>query len=157
MKLFRKITDERQELEILRVASGAYGVAKIGLIVAIIVQLLLFGPDPARIAGELIILALTFAFSLMGSIRHGIWDGFTRPSLKSYILYSLTAGIIFGPVAPLARYFRYGTSLSDDLQGFAIMFTIIFVFCFMLMLLTGTVIKARRRRLEMECQDEDDS
>jgi len=154
MKLFRKITDERQESEAMRVAAGSFQIVMLGLVFAIIIQGAM-GLDRAHVSGEVIVLLIGWICSSIGSIHRGIWDGFTKPGIKSYITYSLAFGIVFGLINPLIAYFRHCAPLSACLWSFAKLFIIIFAVLFVLLLLLGTVIKTRQRKLQMKYEDDD--
>jgi len=154
MKLFRKIVDERQELEMMRVERGSFWVMLLALVVAILVQLFALGYDFEHIAGEFIVLVIGAVWSTAGYLRRGSWDYFTKPGVKTYALYSLAAGIIFGLVAPLTRYFRYGAPLLDCLRVFVINFTSVYILAFLTLLLLGTITKKRQKKLQQEYKED---
>ena len=155
MKLFRKIVDERQELDALRVERVALYFVIFGLLAATFVQILFFGADFPRIAGELIIMMAGCLFAGIGYICRGFYDYYTKPGMKSYILYSLAFGIVVGAFDFLVRYFRRCKPLSDCLGEAVKIFAITFIVCFIMYILVGAVTKARQRKLTKEYQDED--
>ena len=157
MKMFRKILDERQELEAMRVERGTCWFFFFGLMAAMIVQMFFFGDDFARTAGELVVFVVGCTWMTVGYIRRGIWSYFSTPGMKSYILYSIAVGVIFGPIPPLMRYFREDAPFSNCLRSFAIDFIVIFILSFILMLLFGAVTKARQRKLQKKYDNDNAS
>lgn len=154
MKLFRKVIDERQELEMMRVERSSFWVMFVGLAVVITAQVFAFNFDFEHIAGESVVLIIGVAWALIGYIRRGSWDYFTKPGMKSYVLYSIAAAVIFGTFAPLKRYLRDGASLTDSLLLFAINFVFLFILVFVSLFLVGTITKKRQNKLQQEYMDE---
>ena len=151
MKLFRKVVDERQEQELKRIESGAYYVFLFGLGISILVQRIIFDFDITHIAGELIVLIIGATWAMIGYIRRGIWDYFTKPGVKTYSIYSAVAGIIYGVLG----YFRSDVSFLDFLPTFAIRFLWFFVIMFLIIAFTGTIVKMRAKKLQQKYNDED--
>lgn len=154
MKLFRKIIDERQELEMMRVERVGFWLLYLGLVVAIIVQLFVFGFDFKHLAGEFIVLIVGCVVMLIGYMRRGSWDYFTKPGMKSYIIYSLGGGLLFALPMPIAAYFYNGLSFLNCLSIFAINFLFLFSLLFLLLWLLGSVTKRRQKKLEQESEEE---
>ena len=82
MKWFRNLTDEREELELRRIESGAYYVFLLGLDIAIIVQFIIYGISFEHVIGEIIVLLAGVAWVMVGYIRRGIWDLKQNPVQK---------------------------------------------------------------------------
>jgi drug/metabolite transporter (DMT)-like permease len=156
MKIFRKIVDERQELEMMRVERASFWVIFFALVIVISVQTLALGFDLKHIAGESVALALGAVWAVAGHIRKGSYDYFTKPGMKSYVGYSLAGGLIFGLAAPLANYFRYDTPIGYCLLFFVINFVCIFVLCFLALLLLGNITKKRQKKLQQEYVGEEE-
>jgi hypothetical protein len=150
MKLFRKVVDERQEQELKRIESGAYYVFLFGLGISILVQLIMFDFDITHIAGELIVLFMGVAWAMIGYIRRGIWDYYTKPGIKSYLICSTIVGLVYG----ILGYFYSGISFSDFLPTFALRFLWFFVIMFLMLSLLGTIIKMRAEKLQKENEDD---
>jgi small neutral amino acid transporter SnatA (MarC family) len=98
MKLFHKLLDERQEQETMRIERGAFYVIFFALAISILVQLMVFNLDITHIAGEIIVLFMGAAWALAGYIRRGIWDNFTKPGIKSYLIYSTAVDASSHPI-----------------------------------------------------------
>ena len=73
MKWVRKIVDEREELEIMRIESSSYYVFLFGLGIAIVVQSFVFWSFE-HVIGELIILLAGVGWAMVGYFRKGVWD-----------------------------------------------------------------------------------
>lgn len=153
MKLFRKVIDERQELEMMRVERVSFWIMFFSLIIAIFVQLLVLGFDFEHVAGEFIILLTVAVWATIGYTRCGAWDYFTKPGMKSYVIYSLGGGFIFGLMVPLTWYFKYDTPLLSCLLTFAINFAILFPLLFLTLWLVGSIVKKRQEKLQQEYED----
>lgn len=153
MKLFRKVIDERQELEMMRVERSTFWLMFFLLMISIPIQLFVKDFGLEHVAGEFIISMVGCIWSLIGYARRGSWGYFTKPGIKSYIFYSLTAAFIVGIMHPLIRFFRNGLSILDGLLTFAINFAIMFPVCFLLMWFLGSLIKKRQNRLQQEYED----
>lgn len=153
MKLFRKVVDERQELEMMHIERGAFYVMVFALAIGILIQIFALDFDFTHVAGEFIVLLIGTVWAFIGSIRRGSWDYFTKPGMKAYLIYSIATGLIFGLVAPLTRYFRYGAPLMDCLRVFAKNFIILFMIAFLTLLLFGTIAKKRQEKLQQKHGD----
>lgn len=157
MKLFRKVIDERQELEMMRVERVGFWLLYLGLAVAIVVQIFVVDVADfnfADIAGEFIVLIFGCVITLIGHIRRGSWDYFTKPGMKSYLIYSAVVAFIVGTFMPLARFFRQGISFSDSLLVFVTNFAMMFLVSFLLLWLLGSATKRRQKKLEQESEKE---
>ena len=150
MKLFRKVVDEREEQETKRIESGAYYIMVFALGISVFIQVIIFNFDIAHVAGEIIVLLIGVTWALAGYIRRGIWDNFTRPGVKSYLVYSTIVGIVYGFIG----YFRSDISVLNFMPTFAIRFLWIFVIMFLILTFYGTIIKMRTKNLQ-QIYDED--
>jgi hypothetical protein len=148
MKLFRKVVDEREELEMMRVERTSYYVTFAALLIAIIVQNVLYDFELMPIAGEFIALIAGAVWMCIGFVRRGIWDYHTKPGMKTYLVYSLLGALVFGSLMPLMRYLADGMTLQLVLPIFAINFVSIFALIFVTMLIYGESVKRRRKKLD---------
>jgi len=93
-------------------------------------------------------------YAAIGFIRRGIWDYYTKPGMKSYLIYSAAAGLLFGISLPLIGFFRYGASPMVSLLHFAGYFLFFFAIMFSLCWILGTATKKRQERLAQELDKE---
>jgi apolipoprotein N-acyltransferase len=156
MRFFKKVVDEREELDMLRTERVGCYVMFFGLLVAIVVQTAIFGYSLPHIAGEFTVLLVAAAVILAGDIRRGSWDYFTKPGLKAYLLYSLAGSGIFSAVFVGIGYFRkqYDMPLPALLGIFALNFVFLFIACFVALAFFGELTKRRKARLEKEYEEE---
>lgn len=156
MKLFKKIVDERQELELLRIERIGFWVLFWGLVIAVHVQLFLDDFDFRHIAGEFILLIIAAIVVVAGCIRKGLWSYSTNPTVKSNIFYSLAGALVFGAFSVLMRYKRSGIEIVD-IGGFAIAFLIqtiiIFSAGFILLTICGAITNKRKAKIEASLDD----
>ena len=135
----------------MRIESGACYVIILALGISVIVQIIVFDFDIIHIAGEMIVLLIGVAWALIGYIRRGIYDNFTKPGIKSYIAYSAVVGIIYG----ILGYFRFDSSFSDFLPILAFRFLWLFVIMFVMLSLIGSIIKMRTKKLQQKYEEDD--
>ena len=155
MKLFRKVLDERQEQEIMRVERTAFWVIFFSLWISVLIQLIVFDFDITHIAGELAVGLIGAIWILIGNFRHGTFDYFTKPGVKAYILYSSIASVTYALLLPLRNYIQYGIYFWDSVfRTFAGRFFSFFVFMFVLLSIFGTVSKMRAKKLQKKYEDD---
>ena len=152
MKWFRKIVDEREEIEIRRIESSAYYVLVFSLGIAIIVQAFVFG-SAEHVVGELIVLLVGTGWAFFWSFRKGVWDYRTKPGIKVYIICSLITALAYVIISTLFRYFRSDTDLLTCLRYAALNSIVWFSVVFLSMTFHGTITKQRRKKLEQKFED----
>lgn len=155
MKLFRKVVDERQELEMMRIDRSAFYVTFGVLSIVCTVQIFAMDFDFTHVSGEFFALVIGGVWLLIGYIRSGLWGNFTEPGMKSYLLFSAAGAFVFSIPIPLRLYFRYKSGLADCILAFGLQFIIIFVAGFLVMAFTGSIIKKRREKLQMKFTDDE--
>ena len=155
MKWFRKVVDEREELELRRIESSACYVFIFGLGIAIIVQLLAFEMNFEHVVGELTILLIGVGWAMVGYFRKGIWDYRTKPGIKAYVGCSFITALSYVILSTLARYFRSEIDFIDCLKYAAVNSIFIFSAVFLVAALFGTITKQRRKKLEQRSEDTD--
>jgi len=155
MKFFRKVADERQRLEAMRIASVTVCIAILGLAIAIMVQLFVFGLSLAHVAGEFIIFFVCLIYLLIGFYRYGIGDYRTKRGIKSVFVYCFVIAFVFMWIGALFVYFRSEVPLLVILRYFGIAFLIIFPPIFGGGVLIDAL--ARKRRTKLATKYTDDS
>jgi FlaA1/EpsC-like NDP-sugar epimerase len=154
MKRFRKVVDERQELELLKIGNSSFTVMLISLITVMIVQMFIFNFEMKYLTGYYVVLIIVFIWVVACSIRRGAWEFYTKPGMKSYIFSSLASGIGLGILFTMLRYFVHEISLPHAFQFFAIVFATISIPGFIINLLLGTIIKKRQQKLQQTFDDD---
>lgn len=153
MKNFRKIVDERQEKEMMQIERSGFWIMLFILAGSILVQLIAFDINLLHIAGESVAIIIGCMWIMIGFIRRGLWDYFSKPGTKSYVIYSVTAAFLIGSVLSLP-YLRSDISLWSFMQMFAVRFLGFSVLGFLVLSLYGIVVKTRMKKLQEEYEDE---
>jgi len=154
MKRFRKVVDERQELELLKIGNSSFIVMLISLIIVMIVQMFIFNFELKYLAGYFIVLIIVAIWVVACSIKRGAWEFYTKPGMKSYILYSLVFGIGFSLLFTVLWYFRHEISLAHAFRFFVIIFAIISIPMFIIYVILGVIIKKRQQKLQQNFDDD---
>lgn len=160
MRIFRckKVVDEREEMEMLRVEHYMFWFAFWALLVSIFVQLLVMGADFSQIAGEWTVFMLMAVGTVLGELKGGHFDYTSRPGFESYLRYSAAAG-----VAVMGMTLFQGISegyYQEPLDAvLPLLITGIFTagVTFLCLAAAGTFVKHRRRKLEEEFDEEDEN
>ncbi len=157
MKL-KKVVDERQELEMLKVEHIGFWVMFWGLLVSIIWQSFFMEATLQQLGAEWIIFMAACVISMIGYVKKGQWDYYSEPSVKSYFLYSSATAVIFGVVFGISRYFKYEMcreQILTRLLPIAIIPSIfIFIITFIALAITGKMVQNKRAKLENEFDEE---
>lgn len=155
-KIFAKKVDERQEMDILRVEHYSFYLMYFLLIIEMIIQGIILN-EGDKIIGEWIVFMVVSAFALIGWIRKGVWSYQSRkvPGIKSYIWYSLIAGVVGGILG-------YCGGLRWNAGGWALMANVIIVagfsfgLAFIAFLIVGSIARKREKKLELEAAEEEE-
>ena len=153
MKIFRKQIDERQDLELMRIERSGFYVILFALAASILIQAFFFDISLQHIAGESIAILLGACIVMFGYIRRGLWDHFSKPGIKSYLLYSIPVAIIYG-LMPLRTHQELPIPELLQLLSFRTLSS--FTIMFLLLSLTGKIIKMRAKKLQEDYSDKED-
>lgn len=155
----KKIIDERQEMDMLKVEHIGFWVMFWGLLGAIIIQTILYPADLKKIVGEMIIFIIGCIVVLIGYIRKGVWDYYTEPTVRNYIIYSVIGTIIFTIIDIISKYKNIDYFKNNNIKHLLIASGItglsMFVVFFIALFICGTCVTKRRKKLEKEIEDED--
>lgn len=158
MKFLKKVVDERQELEILRVEHVCFWIVFWALLISIIIQALFLQTPFAQFAAEWIIFMICCIGSTIGFIKKGQWGFYSEPGAKSYLICSLIGSFVFSILFGAAGYVRWENIRAYPIIFIClvfIMFVFFFIGIFVALILTGTAVKKRRQKLEEEYSNED--
>lgn len=155
----KKVVDERQELELLKIEHIAFWVMYWMLTLSILFQLFIMNYDYKMVLGEIIILLIGSAYIIIGCIIKGQWDYYTQPTLKNYLLYSLGFAALFSIIVGVGKWKQYEVC-RENFLGFTlpivgITFIGYFIVIFIAIYISGSIVKKRRRKLEQEYKDEE--
>ena len=147
--------DEREKMEMYKIEHYAFWLLYWGILISILAQMIFFDANFKSIAGEWIVFVLCSLSVSIAYAKGGHYDYFTKPGLKSSLIYSASATIIYDG---LIGIYIYANHHYYNLLGFAITMIIqtilIFTLTFALLLLTGRMVNKRRSKLADEYLDE---
>lgn len=144
--------DEMQEQKLLKIEHTGCWLAFFGLLIAIFVQLFLYGRDFQNIAGEWFVFMCLAGYITISCMKNGIWDRTLAPVPKTNLKVSMIAGMISGILFFILKYHEYHALWGSVTAGIFI-FLIAFAAC-----LTGLSFLAylHRKRVEkLESEEEE--
>lgn len=154
MKKRENRLDEMQEQKMLHIEHNGFWIGYIGLAIAVLAQVLYYGPGCyEQMGGELLVFMCLSFYTLAGCIKYGVWDRKFAPSWKVNVCASLIAGVIGGVFYFFVTFFRYHTWPGCAAAGF-VMGIGIFVCTLFCMSLLVAAYKQRERKLESEYEDD---
>jgi hypothetical protein len=159
MKKLKKVIDERQELEQLRIEHVLFWIVFWLLFVSIIVQLWFLRAPIAQVAAEWIVFMFCCISSAVASMRKGHWDNYSVPGPKSSLVYALIGSFVFSALFLLSRLVTENAMRGYPLvlAGITlILFVSLFALIFVVLLLSAGAVKKRRAKLEKEFSDEEE-
>lgn len=147
--------DERQEQVLLKLEHNSCWIAYWGLLVSLLVQIVLFGFDPARLAGEWCIFMVLSIYLSYTCLKNGIWDRRLKPNFKTNLIVSIIAAVVFGLVTSAGVCSRYDAEMLDYVICFGGSTLITFILCFVSLSITAHSYKKKQAQLEAEDPEED--
>jgi len=145
----KKKLDERELMEMYKIEHYAFWFMFWALFASIVIQLIFCNSSFKQIGGEWIVLMISAIASSIAYIKGGHYDYYTKPGIKSYLLYSLIFTILSDVIIAIIFYIhhnyynRIGFIITISLYG-----VVIFVFSFATLALTGEAVKKKRKKLE---------
>lgn len=147
----KKIVDERQELELLKIERTGFWILYIALAVDIISKILLLNVSPKQLIGENIAFMAGSITIIIGCAKRGLWDRYSRPGFKSYLIYSLAGSVIFTAFIGAVLLMR---DVPHAITAAVIFGVSIFVILFVVLALMGVYTKKRNNKLDKEYGDD---
>lgn len=141
----------------LRIEHNGYWLGFAGLAIAIVGQVIYYGPENCGeyIMGEFIVFLCMGALTMIGCVRNGVWDRRLAPSWKVNLCASLLAGVLGGILRFIAVWREYHMLWSCMGVG-AVVAVNTFVLTFGLLSISLFAYKQRENRLERESPDEEE-
>lgn len=147
--------DEMQEQKLLKIEHNGCWLAFCGLLIAIFVQMLLYGNDFKSIAGEWFVFMCLTWYIAVSCIRNGIWDRKLSPEPKTNLKASLIAGIVTGLAFFCIKYREYQLVWGAVASGIFIFF-VTFGACFAGLTFVAHLYRKRTDRLESGEEETDE-
>lgn len=158
MKLFKKVVDERQELELLQIEHFCFWIVFWGLCISIVVQLSFMGAPFKQVAAEFFILMAGSIGILVGCVKKGQWDYYTMPNTKTYIVTGGIGATIFCLIFAIAKYTKseyYRNDMNELFVTTIILFIFMFAVIFIATAVVGKLVQKKREQLDKEYTDND--
>ena len=148
MRKMKNNLDEMQEMNALKIAERSFWIMFFGLVIAILVQNLLYRENLLRyVAGEMIILCAGGAYQVAANIRKGIWSRTIKATEKSNFVVSFICSAIFSVMFGVINYMRFGEG-EIALKSAVVFFGFIFILCYIVLSVMLIVWKKKNRELE---------
>lgn len=155
MKKIKKVIDERQELELLKIEHVGFWIMFWGLCISIVVQAMFMKSSFREFGAEFIIFMISCIIFLIGCIKKGQWDYYTKPCMKTYLMTSIIGAASFSIIFAISNYLKYKTKGLFLVSVTLIFAGCIFALIFIVMVITGKLIINQRKKLEQEFSDEE--
>ena len=148
-EIFKKNNlDEMQEQKALKIEHNGCWFAFWGLFIAIMVQLVIYGPGCMdKLAGEWIVFMVLALYLVIGCLKAGIWDRRIRPNHKTNLVCSLVAGVIMAIVDFAIVYKNYG-KLQGSIAAGVFTGAMVFVLCMVCLTIGLVVYQKSIKKLE---------
>ena len=150
MKEKKSNLDERQEQALLKIEHNGCWLAFWGLLIAMVVQLIVYGFDMKLLAGEWIVFMALCLYIWSSCLKQGIWDRQLKPDRKTNLLASLVAGLAFGALMFFSIWKNFPDKPLGAAAGALISGGIIFAICFCALSISAKQLKKRQEQLENE-------
>ena len=158
MKKFKKVVDERQELELYKIEHVCFWILFWLLLGSIIVQSMILNAPFSQWGFEWSIFMVGCIGVIVGCYKKGQWDFYSKPTTKNYLIYSLIGSAAFAIIYAITMYIN-NPYFKDNLLALgaltAFIFVLLFTLIFAALFITGTLVKKRQKKLEDEFTDDD--
>ena len=149
----KKVVDEREEYELLRIEHFAFWAMFLTAIASIVIQLTFLDLPLEQTYGEYAIMFIGASFIIGGCIKKGHWSFYSSPSKKHYFLYSLgTASFILLIMILSKAHFR-ASFKHEPFMALAIasiIFGSMFLLTYVSLFAAGKIVKRKREKLEQD-------
>ena len=154
----KKIVDERQERELLKVEHYGFWIMFWALFASIIFQIIFFDNGTSLVGGEMVVLLISAVAIIIGCCIKGVWCYTSEPTIKNYLIYDVLFTILYGIIFGVERY-MHSNYFRNNIKMFVLTIGIfsafMFVFIFVLLFISGEIVKKRRTKLEDQFNDDD--
>lgn len=142
--------DERQEQALLKIEHNGCWLAYIGLLIAILVQTILFGFDFKALAGEWIVFMALSLYLVIDCLRNGIWDRKLKANFGTNLVVSLITGAVFGLAMFLVLFRLFEDKPAGAIAGGVLSGAFAFGLCLLVLTILASVYRRKERKLEAE-------
>lgn len=148
--------DEMQEQKLLQIEKNGMWLTFWGLLIAMVVQLVIYGSDAKeQIIGEWIVFMCLAVYMVINCLRIGVWDRRWEANARTNLLFSAVASVITGFVMAAINYRSY-QMIGEAIVTFVI--NVIFLFIILMIGLTfaSYLYKKRLEKLEKEPESDEE-
>ena len=158
MKKFKKVVDERQELELYKIEHVCFWIVFWLLLGSIIVQSMFLNAPFSQGGIEWAVFMISCGGVMVGCYKKGQWDFYSKPTTKNYLIYSLIGSGAFSVIYTITMYMNHDY-FKDNLLALgtmtAFIFAMLFALIFVALFVSGTLVKKRQKKLEEQFSDDD--
>ena len=158
MKKFKKVVDERQELELYKIEHVCFWIVFWLLLGSIIVQSMFLNAPFSQWGFEWAVFMISCGGVMVGCYKKGQWDFYSKPTTKNYLIYSLIGSGAFAVIYTITMYMKHDY-FKDNLLALgtmtAFIFAMLFALIFVALFVSGTLVKKRQKKLEEQFSDDD--
>ena len=158
MKKFKKVVDERQELELYKIEHVRFWIVFWLLLGSIIVQSMFLNAPFSQWGFEWAVFMISCGGVMVGCYKKGQWDFYSKPTTKNYLIYSLIGSGAFAVIYTITMYMNHDY-FKDNLLALgtmtAFIFAMLFALIFVALFVSGTLVKKRQKKLEEQFSDDD--
>lgn len=153
MKKRKNKLDEMQEMEALKIEKRGFWIMYLGLAAAIMVQTVCYKQDIFRYtAGETIVLCVGSCYSVVMSLKKGIWSRGAAATAKANLIISLMCSGVFALLFGMINYVQFGEG-KVALISAGSFFVCIFILCYVVLTVMLAVYRKKRKELDKEHED----
>lgn len=147
--------DERQEQILLQIEHRGCWLAFWGLLLTILAEQLIFGYEMKVFAGEWIVFMVLALYLFFDCMKNGIWDRRLKPDLKTNLIVSLIAAVIFGMIMGIGIFTRFPMKPVGCIAAGVISAIFVFAACMLILSISVISLKKKQKALENEPEEEE--
>lgn len=141
----KKLVDERQELEIMKIERTGFWVLFIALAADILSKVLFFHVPVRELIGEHIAFLAGCVTIIAGCVKRGLWTYYSVPCVKDYLIHSIGGTVIFTLLFAGAMALQNVRHLAGITPAFA---AFIFLLMFGVLAAMGEYTKRKQKKLD---------
>ena len=149
--------DERQEQALLQIEKKGCWFAFWGLLAALLIQQIVYGPEFRYIAGEWIVFMGLAVYLCIACLRAGIWDRKFQPNNKTNLIASAIAGVGFAIVMFISFAVRFPGKWGGATAGALISGSMVFILCMLSLTIAKKAYNKRKKELDAEPETDVDA
>lgn len=146
--------DERQEYELLRMDRVGCSIAWYGLLLAILIQWIVYGGDLPRLLGEIAVFVPLTVYLAVSGFSKGLRDRYWPASIRSKALVSLLFGLAAAGLNEISTLLHPARAWGGHAKMILLLLGAVSVFSFFALILFQHLLDRKQRSLEKENDEE---